>query len=463
MRKLSFLSLQIFVLCCSITIAQEHKATPVADDASHKLETPPSSEGAQNVPKLRFTIGYDQRFRNEDWSNIQDQSSRSFDEIKWNIFRQRLWFKLELGNPNVEFYFRLLNQFKKNSTPSVPLNLDEVVFDNLYFNFTKTFIPGLSIKVGRQDISFGEGFVVQDGSAVDGPRTGYFNAIDIAYSWKKSKLDLIGILSPRQDRFLPIIHKQPRYMNETDEQGVLAYYTDRNRENTDLDLYYILKKEINDYRPDTFPAFAPDRRVNTLGGRIVRRFGHGVTSTGEFAFQKGRQQPDSRVEAWGGLGHLKKEFQAKWKPYLLGGYIVFSGDDPSTPNKYEGWDPLFSRWPKWSGMYSWSLVPEKGIAYWTNSRMVQAEAGFTPWKPLTLRGILYLNDAFHPYIGNSVIFAKGTRRGLMPEIIANYSFGHSIVGEFRYEMLMPGDFYTGRDSGKFFRFEINYSWKHPIE
>jgi hypothetical protein len=138
-------------------------------------------------------------------------------------------------------------------------------------------------------------------------------------------------------------------------------------------------------------------------------------------------------------------------------------DDPSTPDKYEGWNPLFGRWPKWSGMYPWSQVPEKGIGYWTNSRIIQAEGGFTPWKPLTLRGILYLNDAFHPYIGNPANFAKGTRRGLIPEIIANYPFSNSIIGEFCYEMLMPGDFYAGRDSGKFFRFEINYSWKHPIE
>jgi hypothetical protein len=96
--------------------------------------------------------------------------------------------------------------------------------------------------------------------------------------------------------------------------------------------------------------------------------------------------------------------------------------------------------------------------------MAQAEAGFTPWKPVTLRGLLYLNDAFHPYTpGNPKVFGKGTCRGLMPQMVAAYQFSHSIIGEFRYELLSPGDFYLGHTTGHFFRFEINYSWKHARE
>ncbi len=36
-----------------------------------------------------------------------------------------------------------------------------------------------------------------------------------------------------------------------------------------------------------------------------------------------------------------------------------SGDDPSTDDN-EGWDPLFSRWPKWSELYIYSLATEGG-------------------------------------------------------------------------------------------------------
>lgn len=397
----------------------------------------------RNSEWVNFSFGYDQRFRNEESDNVEDQNSLTNDTRAKSIFRQRLWAKATFGTPGIELYVRMLNQFVKTSTPSVPLNLDEVVFDNLCLNFTRTFIPGLSVKVGRQDIAFGEGFILQDGSAVDGPRTGYLNAVDITYSREKSSLHLLGILDPRQDRFLPILHNQHRYLNEEDEQAAGFYYTDRNHENTDLDAYYFLKKEINDYRDKARPQFQPDRHVNTLGARAVHRFGRGFTATGEFAVQRGRQHPDTPIRAWGGYGYIKKQFHAGMDPFVLGGYWAMSGDDPKTA-QYEGWSPPFMRWPKWGGMYSWSMVPEKGIAYWTNIKMLQAEAGFTPWKPVTLKGIIYVTDSFHPYApGNPKIFNAGTRRGVIPEVVALYEFGNSVVGEFRYEILAPGDFYTG--------------------
>jgi hypothetical protein len=412
--------------------------------------------------KVLFSFGYDQRFRNEEWNNVQDQNSQSNDAKAWSIFRQRVWLNFTLGSPNIEFYVRMLNQFAKTSTPSIPLNWDEVIFDNLYVNFKKTFITGLSVKIGRQDLIFGEGFILMDGSAVDGPRTAYVNGIDISYTYRKSKLDLLGFMNPRRDRFLPIIHNQHRILNEPDEQLAGLYYTDRNHKNTDFDLYYLLKKEAHDYRSPSNIAFQPDRHVNTIGARIVHRMNGGFTATTEFALQEGRQHPDSEIRAWSAYGYLKKQFSRTWKPYLLGGYWALSGDDPST-GSYEGWDPLSGRWPKWSGMYPWSQVPEKGIGYWTNIKMAQAEAGFTPWKPVTVKGLLYVDQAFHPYPGNPAVFGNGTRRGLIPEIIASYAFGHSFVGEFRYEVLRPGDFYTGRTTGQFFRFEVNYSFKHQVE
>jgi hypothetical protein len=448
------------------TTENDVQAIPVVNvqDPAKSAGNPILEEPAQGTNgKTWFGFGYDQRFRHESWNNIQDQNSLTNDERHWNTFRQRLWFNAYLGTPNIEFYVRMLNQFTKTTTPPVPLNLDEVIFDNLYLNFKKTIIPGVSLKVGRQDISFGEGFIIMESSGLDGPRTLYFNAIDITYAHKKSKLHLIGILNPRQDRFLPIIHNQHKNLNEADQQAAGVYYTDSNHKNTSYELYYFLKKEIHDYRAQTNAQFRPDRHVNTIGARVVQRLSHEYTATGEFTLQRGRQHPDAQIQAWGGYGYLKKQFKAKYNPYILGGYWALSGDDPSTSNRVEGWDPLFERWPKWSGMYVWSLVPEKGVAYWTNLKMLQAEAGFTPWKPLTLKAILYLNNAFHPYTaGNPAIFANGKRRAVMPQFIAAYNFSNSIVGELRYEILAPGDFYTGRTTGQFLRFEINYSWKHPI-
>jgi hypothetical protein len=454
------------LLACTAFGSRLFSAEDSAQNAQMPANTPSQAQASRQsaTRDLWFSLGYDQRFRHENWTDIQDQNSLTMDDKVWSIFRQRFWMSIPLGTRDLELYVRLLNQFAKTSTPSTPLNLDEVIFDNLYFHLKKTFIPGMSIKAGRQDIMFGEGFILMDGSAVDGPRTAYVNAVDIQFKHRRSKFDLIGMLNPRQEKFLPVIHKQPRYLNESDEQAVGAYYQDRNFKNTDFDLYYFLKKEIHDYRAPANPAFQPDRHVNTIGGRIVHIFGRGVSATGEFALQRGAQHTNTTIHGWGGYGYLKKSFEARLSPYVLGSYWALSGDNPSTSNRYEGWDPLWERWPKWSGLYPWSLVPEKGISYWTNLKMVQAEAGFTPWKPLTIKGIVYINDSFHPYApGNPKIFAGDTRRGVLPGVLATYAFGHSVVGEFRYEVLHPGDFYTNHSTGQFFRFELNYSWKHPVE
>jgi hypothetical protein len=67
---------------------------------------------------------------------------------------------------------------------------------------------------------------------------------------------------------------------------------------------------------------------------------------GEITFQKGGKHTETSIRAWGGYGYLKTRFQAKYDPCVVGGYLALSGDDPSTSDCDENWDPLFERWPK---------------------------------------------------------------------------------------------------------------------
>jgi len=53
------------------------------------------------------------------------------------------------------------------------------------------------------DIIKGEGFVLCDATPGDGPRTNYLNGADLSYSFRKQRIDLIGIFDPAYDRFLP--------------------------------------------------------------------------------------------------------------------------------------------------------------------------------------------------------------------------------------------------------------------
>lgn len=422
------------------------------------------------------TVGWDQRWRNEEWNNVFDYSDAVNDERVQNTFRQRLWATI-LGPAQSLFNVRLLNQFSKvNQNGDVPVsglkfNSNEVIVDNLYLTFNKLPVKDLSLSAGRKDLMFGEGFLVMDGSATDGPRTNYLNTVDFTYARHKRSLDVLGILDPRQDHLFPILHNQRKNLNEWNEQAVGFYYQDRSNKKLAWDAYYFLKKEVKDYRPATNALFQPDRHIETLGARVVDRLPRGVSVTSEFSYQFGAQhsnvalaRPAENIRAWGGFAYVKKAFATKYKPYAQVGYYALSGDDPKTTGTNEAFDPLFSRWPKWSGGYVWSFEKEKGDGYWSNLKMPQIDVGFTPVKPLTLKSVTYFMSAFHPatLANNAAIFSTGTYRGTLPEVLALYKFSDVVNGEFRYELTEPGSFYVHSNKGQYFRFELNYSWKKNL-
>lgn len=407
--------------------------------------------GKNNRPSFEF--GFEQRVRNENWNNILDYSSAQDDERQQIRYRTRVWMKAPLAS-TVDFFVGL-NQ-ETNQKIGMVNRFDEVMFESAYLDFKRLFVDGLSLRVGRQNLMRGEGFLLFEGTSGDGSRGIYFNAASLAYSRKKSTIELIGILNPAYDRFLPRIHDQHKLLQEWNEQALGIYYTDANLRNTSIEAYYFLKKEVNDVRPAASAQFQPDRRISTLGTRVVRQISPAWRATGEFAGQWGTQQPSTRVRGWAGYGYLRRTFQHAWKPYLQAGYWGFSGDDPATTDRVEGWDPLFSRWPKWSELYLYSLVRERGVAYWTNLGMWQGEAGFYPHKKLECRLTYYRMGAFHPFRGDQSVFGDGTRRGDNIQARLDFILNPNWRGHVLYEEHLPGSFYRMQNKGYFLRFELSF-------
>jgi hypothetical protein len=410
----------------------------------------PPKEG---TPPPTFEFGFEQRVRNEDWNNILDYSGRTDDEREQIRYRTRGWFKAPLSS-DVDVFVGL-NQ-ETNQKLGKDNRFDEIIFENAYIDIKKLFVKGLSLRVGRQNLMKGEGFLMFEGTPGDGSRTIYFNAVDLVYTRKKSKIELIGILQPKYDRLFPVIHDQHKPLQDWDQSSLGFYYTDNNHKNMPFEAYYFYTKEVKDYLPATNPQFQPDRHVSTLGGRTVRQFLHGWSATGEFAVQWGAQHPDVVVHGWGGYTYVKKQFAGGWKPYLQAGWWGFSGDDPNTSGTIEGWDPLYSRWPKWSELYIYSQVPERGVGYWTNSGMWQGEIGVAPRKTIAARFTYYHMTAFHPYPGNQNTFGPGTGRGENVQARVDFMPNKHWKAHVLYESQLPGDFYRVRNTGYFLRFEVSY-------
>jgi len=400
-----------------------------------------------------FDFGFEQRVRTEDWNNLFDYGDGTDDQRNQIRYRTRVWGKAPLSK-DIDVFVGLVQETNQIVVQRCPYRFDEVAFEHAYIDIKKLFVKGLSLRVGRQNIMKGEGFILLEGNPWDGSRSIYFNAADLAYTWKKSKIELIGISNPRTDRYLPKIHDRSRQLVEWDEQAIGTYYTDNNLKNTSVEAYYFYKKETRDRRAVTNFQFQPDRHVNTGGGRVVQKMSHGWEATGEMALQWGQQRPSTSISGWGGYGYLKKSWKTTWKPSLQAGYWGMSGDDPATSNKVEGWDPLFARWPKFSELYLYSMLREKGVAYWTNLGMWQTELLVAPTKRLGGRLTYYRMNAFHTFPqGSTAIFGTGTGRGNLYQARLDLNLNKYWKGHAMYERVSPGTFYAQRAPSYFVRFE----------
>jgi hypothetical protein len=431
---------------------------------------PPAAPKAE-APSVQLT--YEQRVRTEDWNNILDYSNATDDQRIQMRYKEHAWFTFK--SAPVEFNAGLATEMIKKyalypaQVQAYRLNTGEAIFEYLNVNLKKLPVHGLSLSVGRQEFTRGEGFLFLEGNSGDGSRVTYFNLANLTYQRAQSKFEVVGILNPGQERFLPVIHSQHTHLTEWDEQAAGLYYTDRNHKNSDVDAYYFYKKEIHDYRAPTHYQFQPNREVQTLGARLAQRLNGNLAITGEFAAQFGNQhanpaiaEPEKKIRAWGGYVYAKKSFSARWHPYVLVGETALSGDDAANTQTAGGFDPLFSRWPKWSELSLYSLASERGVGYWTNNNLVQIEGGLNPIKPLSLRATFYESRAFHPFGRNAAVFGTGTHRGENYQVRADYVFNSRWKAHALYEAYLPGGFYTKQDSSFFVQAQVVYRFNQTL-
>lgn len=433
----------VLVLSCSFTLAQTSTSGAVSDAPSPSAKTP------------SVTWGIEERFRWESWNNV-DANELVGDRRNQARFRTRMWTDIPLSTHG-DFYIGLNNEFKKQVTSDQDLDPDEGVIEAAYLTLKTLGRKGLSLKAGRQSLMRGDGLILMDGTPLDGSRTFYLNAVDLSYDFHKSTLEIIGILDPKQDRFIPQINSKHKYLAEWDEQAIGTYFTNKSHKNTDVQAYYFYKKEVHDYRAVANPQFQPDRSFHTVGARVAQKFARNVEWTTEAAVQRGVQHPDRDVRGWALSTTLKKTIDVNRKPYVLVGYHAMSGDDSKT-NAIEGWDPVFSRWPKWSDLLIYEYGKENGVSYWTNIKMFQLEAGAQVLPKMKVRATYFRLGAFHPFAGTPNIFSTGTHRGDLLQARTDYSLTSYLSGHFQFETLLPGDFYTRRDRGMFARAELTYSF-----
>lgn len=334
------------------TVAAPAKAAPAAAVA-------PAGE-AEKGP-WRMDAGGDIRVRQEAYGNIPSKAVGTDDHNNYFRVRTRAW--LEVGYEDVTFYTRVANEFRHYNgfTPaqkaSDPKNAwkfpDELVLDNCYLDIKNLVDGKLDLRIGRQDLVYGAGRVILEGTPADGSRTIFFDAIKATlHLTEKSSLDAFMIYNTHDAQDLvvgPLNRDLTRGAGaQITEKGYGLYLNCKEMKELPTELYYVFKRESLDDATGTVPA----RDVHTIGARVMPQFGEQLCGEVEGAVQLGDTdvEPDQDFRALMGYAGLtyKPDFGLEGKPFFTAACYYLSGDDAGTPGSDNRWNPVWARYPQFS-------------------------------------------------------------------------------------------------------------------
>ena len=414
------------------------------------LATVPAS--AQDKSASRLKLIFVERFRFETWDNAVNLDDASADGFAYTRNRTTLGLSWKAAK-NLEVLGKVTNEFRVYLAPKDrAFNGHELFVDNLYFKWT---IPGhvpFTVTAGRQDLNFGEGFVIADGTPGDGSRSYYFNALRLdADLGKNHKLTVFGHAQRTTDRYLPVINARPQALAEQPEQALALYYSGTFGK-TQIDAYAVRKMT------DPTQAWPVAGRTDTFGARAVAPLARPLGITLEGAVQTGTYG-DAGRSACGVIAHLDYDLKGTLpllKAAVLGG-ILLSGDNPSTA-RMEGWDPIFSRWPKWNESYIYTLTRESRQSFWSNLSSFYASLALD--FGARSDGLIMVQQMGAGRAQEGTFpGGSGRDRGTLLKGRLNYKISKFLSGRVIWEHFVPGSFYfAGASSYDWIQFEMIFRY-----
>ncbi len=376
-----------------------------------------------------FKLSFSERFRLVSWDNTVNLSDASETATSFTRHRTSItgqYFALD----QFEFGLKLTNEFRHYFVPeNTEFTWNEIFVDQFYGKWTH---GRFAVTLGRQNIVLGEGFVVLDGGPLDGSRSAYFNAARVDVKpCPQGTLSLFYFYQPQQEDYLPLVNDQERALVEQDEQG-FGIYLSRDLGKANVQAYYI-RKDIDsvEFRPT-------ESAINAIGARITTPLTPQLSVTGEGAYEFGTFGNFDRA-AFGGYAYV--DYKTGWMKYLpsklTAGGVYLSGDDPYTDD-WEGWEPMWGRFPKWSESFIYTLIPEYGVAYWSNYASLFAGAEFEPLDDVNFRFEYQHLMAPQMAAPSYMLHGEGNTRGEMFIGKITYTINDYLSGHVVWEHFIAG-------------------------
>ncbi|MGB9602016.1 MAG: alginate export family protein [Limisphaerales bacterium] len=411
-------------------------------------------------PTKWFEWGFDFRFRHEYHNNAYTLSdAKPNHECNYQRYRGRLAMSF-LASEDLSLNTRLIwegrEYFKPDSKSG--MDWDEGVFDNFNLKLGDEKNRPLTLVLGRQEIAFGNHWLIFDPTTTDGSRTEFFDAARLIWNVPdiKTKFNFVYYdLAADSERWLHPINSRNKPLCEEDQRGAFLYLENKSIKNAQIDGYFIFKHGHKVLQNGN------DSDLFISGSRQVLKLSEHWESESEFAIQAGSKNHVSLL-AFGLNAKIEYLFKDSLKNRLRLGYEYLSGDDPNT-KKVEGWDPLWGRRAIWSELLVFTFSAENNgrSGEWSNLQRVDIGWSFSPIKNTEFSADympLFANQNTYKYkIGYS---DSGKFRGHFLSAIFKFKLSKNIDGHLWSEFFFPGDYYSPdrRDMATFFRTQLVYKF-----
>lgn len=348
--------------------------------------------------------------------------------------------------------------YSLGAVPNVDAN--DVNIDLAYITLNNIYGYSADLRIGRQELKCGEGFLIGDGvndiyvnvtgktfAYVRGPRKA-FDAIRLTSRYESHTLDLFTAKIEETYGGATVF---PFYVyNDADVYGVNWNYNAGDRGIYDVGLFHTVQN-VNAYDniskvkgDNTTTALAlrgeiaiPVASTLKLKGEVVKQWGE-VANVGP----SGSDVKKVKRDAWGGYVEGEYAFETTYEPYVGLGYIYLSGDkknkkvstDPLDPGKWEGFDPMFT-----SETYGEIADFVYGGGRMTNAKIWKVSAGLNPVEKLNVDLTYYTIDTAEKVWTGTEYANKNV--GDEYDLTLTYDYTEDVSFSLCYATFKPGKFW----------------------
>jgi len=362
------------------------------------------------------------------------------------------------------------------------------IVDRLNLQYTNSLLDNpFFVCVGRQDITLNDGWLVADGTPLDGSSTLYLDSAKVTFGLPAihSTFDVIGIVQDADPNdWLPVINNQSRAVTEQDERGAIFNYNNNAIKEANLGAYFIYKGDTK-LHGGTQPlgsAAGDDADIYTVGGRVYGLPQDNLKYSAEAAYQFGQRRdpsinqteldPSAKVSnpandyrdisAFGANAKATYMFKDSMDNQATMVYEFLSGDNNGT-KKDEMFDVLWGRYPRWTDIYTYVYVKENNkIAAYNNYHRFGPTWSCKPFDKtevsLTYNVLFADQDTPTRQQDTGAFTDTGFFRGQYVQTLLKYTFNSHVKTLLQGEVFFPGDFYTSDKMMSFVRAEVTLTF-----